>query len=411
MPVIHQSNNRILPNNSRNVDVATKAIQEISPVEQQRYMNVFRVQGYAGILYTRLHNGVRCTCQSSRQVVNSILNKQGKASPGAINEILTGSQFGIAPYGEDAWNNVNPNDPNITSPQSNGNLYRGTFDLRGKTQEYPNQEISQIDIGDIEDFGDNGPIQEFDLDDIVQNFDTMSSGFSDAACPICFGTGYVNGYLPFNTYRQVLVPNSVSLIDSETDVSQKPWTCNGTGFSTSILLPRVLNIDAFNLWNYNEKQNFSFTIDGVNGDYPTLVSKFDGKQHSLMVNTNGPWTHFEIQFNVSDNSMYFELPKLTKSSDLSLLQQMEPFQVLLSPNIPKIEPEDIIVESTFGHALMVQGVPWWNTRNRRVMGWECQVRVCQPQEIYTLLPKRGRVAAKNRTTNAVRDNQRGLLRT
>lgn len=410
MPVIHRVNNRILPNNSRNVDVAIKAIQEVTDVQQQRYLNAFRVQGYQGILYNRLHSGIRCTCQASRETINSILDKDGKADPGTINELLTGSAFGITPYGTDTFNNVS-DDPNITSPLDPVNKYRGTFQLKGKEQNYRNQEEIAIQ-GYEEEFGDNGPIQEQDLDDIISNFDSSSLGFSDAACPICFGTGYVNGYSPMHTFRKILTPNSVDLNDSELDPSVKPWTCDGVGFSTELILPRsIKNIDSFNLFNYNSRQNFSFTIDGLVGDYPTLLSKCDGKSHTLEITVNNKWTHFEIQFNVSAESMYFELPRLTKGNDLSLLEQLEPFQVILSPNIPKIDAEDIIVESTFGKALMVQGTPWWNTKNRRVLGWECQVRVCQPQEIYNLLPRRGRIAAKNRTTNPVIDNQRGQLRT
>jgi hypothetical protein len=118
------------------------------------------------------------------------------------------------------------------------------------------------------------------------------------------------------------------------------------------------------------------------------------------------WTHLEIQFNVSKESAYFEFPKLKKGSDITKIDTTEPFNIILSPNIPSLRPLDIIVESTFGKCLVVQNSDWWNTRNRQVLGWECTVRVIQPQELYRILPVRGRVLTKNVTTNLVRTNQR-----
>ena len=90
---------------------------------------------------------------------------------------------------------------------------------------------------------------------------------------------------------------------------------------------------------------------------------------------------------------------------------MEPFQIVLSPNVPTINSQDIIVESQLGKVLVVQSVNTWKSRQRSILGWEIQVRVIQPQELYRILPPRGRIMSKDRTTLNSRDNVTGKYRT
>ena len=72
---------------------------------------------------------------------------------------------------------------------------------------------------------------------------------------------------------------------------------------------------------------------------------------------------------------------------------------------------DVIVESQLGKILVVQSVDTWKTRQRSILGWEIQVRVIQPQELFRILPARGRIKSKDRTTEFSRDNVRGGYRT
>lgn len=81
------------------------------------------------------------------------------------------------------------------------------------------------------------------------------------------------------------------------------------------------------------------------------------------------------------------------------------FQIILSPDVPQIEPTDIIIESMWGKALMVQDKTWMNTRNRQMFGYEINVRVIQPAELFYLLPKRKPITP-NTTTNPVTSNWR-----
>ena len=65
---------------------------------------------------------------------------------------------------------------------------------------------------------------------------------------------------------------------------------------------------------------------------------------------------------------------------------------------------DIITESMWGKALMIQDVSWHNTKERQMLGWECNARVIQQQEIFNFLPRRQRVPYKQQTTNAAIGN-------
>jgi hypothetical protein len=156
----------------------------------------------------------------------------------------------------------------------------------------------------------------------------------------------------------------------------------------------------------------TFSIDGTPITNPTQVLALcDGGPHLLTANVNGEFSHLEIQFALTTESVYFEFPRRNIGTDISLLEQMEPFQIVLSPNVPTINSQDIIVESQLGKVLVVQSVNTWKSRQRSILGWEVQVRVIQPQELYRILPPRGRIMSKDRTTLNSRDNVTGKYRT
>jgi len=404
MPIKSHSNNRVLPANARAADVATKAIYEILPAQQMRTYNAFRVQGYQGLLYNRLQQGRKCTCQASQKQLNSRLDRDGKATVGAINQLLTGSAtFDVSPYGS----TPHRDSPftNEVSPLAPVNPFQGVFDVVGTDlHDHPSTRIS-----DEPTFGDNGPLDPMvDIEQLVGDFDAAHLGFTDVTCGVCFGTGFVGGYAPFHGQRIILTPADVNLGLSTIDYTAKPWSATTEqSFSVSLVLPLgALGLDSLKLWNGYRPCVANFSVDGTPIANDIQILKYcDGRVHTLEVTApETKWTHLELQLALSVESPYFEFPKLTKGSDTSLLEQLEPFQIIMSPNVPSVRPEDVIVESTFGKTLIVQNSNWWNTRKQDVLGWECNVRVIQPQELYRILPARGRVQTKSRTTNAVHDN-------
>ncbi len=390
MAVVKRTNTRVVPANNRAVDVAQRAIQGVTDIHQRRMYNAFRVQGFAGILYSRLRSGERCSCQSAPKRLQTLLDEQGNADAGTINQLLTGAQFGVSNYGSSKELNEQTSKDGLSK-------FEGTFDVAG-TEEYPN-EYQETD-------GDNGGT-DFDLEAVMNGFDTSVIGFTEASCAVCFGTGYVGGYQAFNTNRQVITPDRVES-NGHIDYQAKPFVGLCTEFHAQITIPRgAIGIDSFQLWDNNRRLPTRFTIDGTVGSYQALMARADGRPHSVVVQVPDRWTHLELQFNLSNEHAYFEFPKLTKSSDLSMLDTTDPFQILLSPNVPHVYTEDIFTDVVYGKHYIVQNSPQWNTRNRQLLGWECQVRVVQPQELYAMLPKRHRAPTKNQTVNMVHDNRRG----
>lgn len=411
MPIKSPTNNNVVPANARASDVATRAIQEVLKTQQTRYMSALRVQGYQGILYTRLKQGSKCTCQGAQKILNTRLGEDGKASEGTINKLLTGgADFGTVPYGSrpepvvDVYNRE-------TSSKAPKDKYQGVFDLaildvssqpRGSVVEEPS-------------FADNGPINpDFDINDLAKDFDADDAGYTDSACTICFGTGFVGGYEAFSTYRRVYVPQDTafSLKDSGINVATQPWECVSSSYvECKVLFPKgACSTDSFKILNGKLSVAANFTVDGVAiSQISDLLQYCDGLPHTVGIKFLQPstWTHFETQFAVSTDSPYFEFPKLTQGSDANLLDKTEPFQIIVGPNVPCLRTEDVIVESTFGKVLIVQNSNWWNTRDRNTLGWECQVRVSQPQEAFNVLPRRGRIVTKGPTLSTSHPNKPG----
>lgn len=408
MPVRQPSNNRILPANARASDVAQRAIQEILPVQQSRNYSAHRVQGFPVILYHRLKQGRKCTCQAAGKQLGNRLGTDGKAPPGMINELISGMSFKITPYGSETRTIDNAFDT-FTSPHAPKNKNQGVFDIAAREAlNIP----SDIELEDV--FGDNGPLRNVTLDDEVNDFDQAPIGAMEASCAVCFGSGFVGGYSPFHAHRIVKAVNEVDLIDSEIDTLESPWTVDGEGFSFTAVLPyKALGLDVFRVMNNSKPVGANFTIDGQPVNAVSVLRFCDGRPHLVGVAFSEikTWTHIEIQFVLSNESAYFEFPKLTKSSDLSLLEKTEPFQISISSNVPSLQPEDIIVDSVYGKVLIVQTCNPWNTRNLDILGWECMVRPLQPQELYEILPRRGRIKTKPPTALGAHDNQLGTART
>jgi len=364
-------------------------VEHLAPMVQQRSMAAFRVQGIQGVLYNRLTQGMRCTCNANNSVVNT-LSPDGKASAGAINRVLTGHQnFGVSGYQD------SPDDDFANfaeDPQGNDDdltKWLGTLETVGVDRGGANLITADAAVGD------NGQYSP-DLDAMLEGFD-MRFGMSDVSCPICFGASYVGGYSMFRGYRRVLVPtefNTASTFDLP------KFELSAGTHTVTLTLPRgAVAVDAFRVMLQDKVVAASFTLDGISLTGRSPLHWCDGKAHQLQVVTQSSMTHMEIQFALSAEPVYFEIPKLTRNADISVLEQQEPFQIVVSPDVPIVQSLDVITESQLGKVLIVQTVNPWNTRNRAMLGHECMVRVAQPQELWRILPFRMPLTAQ-KTTNA-----------
>ena len=401
MPVRQPSNNKILPANSRAVDVATRAINEITPVFQTRMNNAFRVQGSQGILYNRLEHGEHCTCGSTRHALATRLDQEGNLHEGALTELLTGMTSAIEPYGK-------RHEATITSPDAPKNKHQSMSDTHFNTDDLV------IELFNEESFKDDGAKREQTLDDLVGNFDTTSLGLSDVACPVCFGTGFIGGFTPLFGYRQVVPVQAVELpFDAELNPNARPWNAHTTSATFQLLVPAgITSLDALRVLNM---QDIVPAIIFINDQQLLSRTLFEHKGQTVTVRIEFAeatvFTHIEFQCALSVESPYFELPRMPQSGSLQQLDSTLPFTLLLSPNVPFVFKQDVIVEATTGRVLIVGDVSPWATKERHNLGHEVQVRVAQPLELYHILPRRGRTLTKPKTTTGVHDNSHGAYRT
>lgn len=402
MPVRNSSNNRILPANSRAADVAERAVQEITPVFQTRYANAFRVQGVEGTLYKRLQQGVRCTCQASDYNLGRRLGSDGKATSEQISELLG--------FDWEASGAGTRQEATITSPNLN-NKHLGMTD-----NHYNEDGEFVVPIFSSESVKDDGAVNEISPEEALGQLDPFLVGFSDVACGVCFGSGFIGGYAPFHGYRQVLAVSKEDdriKIDGQIDWKARPWRATVEQARIVLVIPKgLVAVDVCRFMYGSKPVNAILSIDGRMVT-PRLLMSLRGKSVTLEATFVEPTyiTHFEFQGPTSTASVYFELPRMRKSGDLAKLDPTQPFQIILSPDVPAVDVQDVIVEMREGRHLIVGPVDQRITRQRNLLGTTIDVRVAQPQEMFTALPLRGTLPTKNQTTVGVHDNASGRYRT
>lgn len=473
MPIKFSPNNRVLPANSRAVDIAKSAVDRILDVQARRYQNAFEVQGYNGILYNRLTKGVPCQCRSkAKGLPTAGLQTDGKASSGMINDLLTGGLvFRIGGYGEKPANTkpyAKGSDPTPTDTYTNykvdaGQLVRQVVETPEETprvgkSNHPYSHLPSLTESDeppgffdvldesegqskgmagtpfdvwskdgshsatstvIPDgVGPRGPIEKETLEDLLSDFDTTAFGVLDVSCPICFGSGYVGGFSVMNGWRTVLTWGTPGASFGEDGFYQPeleiPAVHCTTATFENVLLPKFARgVDSLRAFARSKVLACDFYVDDTKlyNDYD-LLQFCDGTTHRIELLFSEPvdFTHLEIQVNQSAHAALFEFPKITKSSVQTLLENTDPFQLVLSPLVPLVRPLDIICDSTYGKVLQVKSTNPWNDKRHRQLGWECEVRPVQPSELFDLLPRR-RPTESPKSVSPVRENGNGNRRT
>ncbi len=407
------------------------------------------------------------------------MDQKGRASTGILNELLTGEKFNVTPYGvmpsnlrqgtqddetdyvtNSLYERTNQRLPDADTGSTAGNRddhgrtdrgMHGLESTESTTAEDPRaRTIVPMHFSDEDDPFGAGNLDEFasEMDELTFNYENPNAlaeleavsdeiverlprtttvltggsgselaGYTDIACPICFGTGWVGGYSIHNGFRIVksvadqLTYDSGAYVDLQNEESPGVQNCSSVTFS--VVLPLAVGIDAVRAFSGLRVLPATITVDGtpLNAEH-ALLPYCNGKVHTFVVSFSEPkfFTHFEIQLNQSKEWALFELPKLTRSGNQTVMDDTDPFSVTVSPMIPFMGPKSIIAESTYGKVLLVKTANSWNDRNRTVLGWECEVRVVQSTELWTLLPKRLSLESPNRPA-MVRDNTFGPRRT
>lgn len=390
-------------------DVAKALTEKIVATEQARQISAFRVQGVQAILYNRLTQGIVCSCKSHDHQIQKRDPTDGIGGAhqeiGSVNRTHGQATFGIESYGAPEEEFADENFHNeMTSPNDPLAQWLGDQTKSGPDGHGNNLITDQVRV---DSNGQNSP----DLDSLLAQFDLGSIGLSDASCPICFGSGYIGGFSPFRAWRKVVASTEV-VSNSTFDTSSEGLALRAGTHSFTVVFPRgVCLMDVFRPMNGALVIQADIMVDGVSVMNRPLLPFFDGKPHTVQFTTDQPFTHFEMQGATNKEPIYFEMPKRSRNSDISLLEKTDPFQILVSPEVPQIDTLDIIAESQEGKLLVVQSVNNWQTGRNQHLGWEVMVRVVQPAELWRILPIRRYVrnqATVNPVTIAQASSQSGV---
>lgn len=422
MPITSRTNNRVLPANSRAVDVAKKALRDLAGAQQRRYANAFEIDSHESVIYNRLTQGVPCSCQSHSKALATLLDEEGKMPQGVINEMLTGMTFRVNRYGQRQGTRddlrvergEDDTPANENAPQSNPLL-------PGARRVVPDFDYMSMDLDDdvatelnMEGTATNGPVRSRTLDDAVGDFDT-DVDLGDSSCTLCYGTGFVGGYTVQGGWRQSLssqwLPKPV--VSGLVEANQRPHAFYSTRVDFSIVLPKgFVFLDTFRVWN-NEQRVVptSILIDNLSYTPSLFAALCDGNRHTVSVihDEMTYWTHLEIQVCQTEHASLIEFPTLTQGADLSRLDSTEDTQISASPLVPMLRVRDVIVESVQGQPFILGSTTVWVDKLKNTHGWDCSARVIQKSELLGLLPRRRKMP--NKTTTPVRDNATGTRRT
>jgi len=417
MPIVHRTNNRVLPANARAADVAKDTINRILPVQNRKYDAAFQVDGYSGVLYHRLGKGFSCACSSHKKQLTSRLGEDGKADEGTINELLTGGlPFGVRAYG--SRQDVLEIDSSLfATPRTDSPSVTARSSITGSHLErWAPSELTQAGVSTVIDDGEgpNGPVaMTSDLQDFAESVDLSIHSNMDVSCPVCFGTGFVGGFSVFNGWRRSLVPyEPTCTLPPAATLSYDNGPCSvlTDTLTWTVTLPKgCVSVDAFRLFNGEEAVPANFFVDNRLLVSAQDIAQFcDGVSHEIRVDLGEERvvTHLEIQINQSANSANFAFPKTSRSSNTSLLDSTDEVSVVFSPLVSLVRPLDIVFETTTGRFFRVTSCSEWRDARSYVLGWESSLRVTQPQELFNLLPRRSPVLG-SRQQPYVRDNLAG----
>lgn len=393
MPVVTRTNNRILPPNARAADVAAAAVPALVDAQRAKYHNAFHVQGYPVCVYYRLTSGMQCHCQNQPAATARRLGADGKASSGFLNEMLTGgAEFGIRGYGTTI-----PKTPNTIfsfDQSAVASLYADDAPRPTKlgTQEHISNDVnSGATTITPEGRGGRGPFSQT-VDDMDLNIGADLFGATDIACPVCFGTGYVGGFSVLGGVRAVLNYQHPGLglpADATISVEERVPVIRASYAAFSVVFPLgAAFVDAVRVWNGRRAVAATLSIDGRRlTSALSVLPYFDGRPHTLRVEA-GAFTHVEIQVGQSTEVSYIDFPKTSRSSLAELLDSMDDVQLVASPMIPLMRPNDVISDGVHNKVFHVRSCTGQKDRNASVLGWECDARVVQTQELLSLLPRR-----------------------
>ncbi len=408
MPIVNQNNRNLHAKNTRSVSIAQNMISRAAPIYQEQVNNALRVNGYDCILYNKLYSGRKCSCSIRAKESPTLLDENGNATQEQINSLLMGTNFGINNYNDKQ--SINPVGSSIDVVNAEDTILTESWN----------------DIG-----GDGSSEEEVIIDETnIFNLETDLSSGSAGRCGVCYNNSFVGGFSVFNGTRIVLdttvfntpsqVYNANTTLSSDLysvtiDRTQSPYRFTYSDEASYVCFTVVLPANALSLDSIRVMDNFNYLNSALlmiaNVANPTfvpltvnnLMSYANGLPCWIAVYNVEQFTHLEIQLNSSSLATYMDIPRLSKTGDLSVLEGIDPITLVVSPLVPLVQPWDVIVDNVYGKVWRVTSVQNFNDRNLNILGWDIQARLVQEYELYYNLVKR--TSVKYNTTNF---NRNGL---
>lgn len=370
------SNRRLNPQNSKVVKVAQDTIKNTAAISQERYWNAFQVNGYTCTVYNKLSQGRLCTCSMSEKhnVMKPILDEEGNAPQSVIQTLLNGGlDHGIYDYSP-LSRPENPT-PSITKLKTKRDITERTL------------EDTALDLDEFIE-------EEYDEDFLNNDLSSTSTN----RCGICYGSGYVGGFnicfgnrFVFDSTWPEIKYHGYSVHQEKVPYLFKSISHNAYIEFRVTLPASVASINSFRLLcNFDTIHGtITASVDGT--DYFELTEQnlreyCLGRPVIIRVSNAEIFSHLEIELNLSEEPTLLEYPKITKTGDVSVIDDIGDVTIYVSPKIAEIKPKDIIVDNTLGKIWRVVGNNDHKDKNYNIHGWEITARVVQPMELFSNLP-------------------------
>lgn len=396
MPYTISTNNKPAARNRRAVDTAQNSLASVIPIANDQYHNAFKIVGFPIVVYNKLKAGRKCSCHSSESI-GGVLDGNGNLDESAINELLTASPNSVQKYGyrdsqrvSGSASNDHPSSYSKLAPQFD-NISTDVDDT-----------LSNWIESDETTWGSKGLVKP----DLVTD-DTPGEGIfglsTTSSCPICFGTGFVGGFSTTDSTRIIVdstYPN-LNLAGSALDLTNYPNTIELNEYlSFECTLPKgAVAVDAFKVWNLSENVTGECQFETLVGSsWVALTSILDyclGKPLTFRVSGVNVLSHIEIQLQVSTNDVLVELPRLQDTGNSESIDRTGDISVNITPKLPALSAFDCIADGKNGKIWVVKDCTFWNDNNIKNLGWDANLRVSQPMEIFAILPIRRPTIARN----------------
>lgn len=369
-------NNRYMPGRA-NVHLENYAISKAEHFETS-----LRVDSPRFYFWNKYQGSIPCSCTAANKSFNQDI-EPGEPNKASFIETLPLKQSSNSKYSvyEDATQ------PDRFAAQLNDD------GVRGRKKTLAEHLFNENDIGDkIEDISDPEEVVN-----TLTDFSDPFNLFSDRAiqCPICMGSGFIDGYNLYGGHRVVLETSNLYKFYSENadiDETANPTkiTVNPNGkLFWSLKLPKlwlnVLKIDVYNGQEIINPDEYSFVWFSSNANGVMTAKSLQtlnetGEVIRLLLNfpTKTTFTHAVIVFSYREPHKA-QIPEVAQGWEQEFLDWNVNVTMELPPTID-IREGSYITESKYGKVWKVYALTPRFTEGGTVFGLTADVRALQPME-------------------------------